>query len=93
MDKNYPKSLTKKVAARDPKMWIWPVKNFAILALHTTSLSGLNHVFYILIWNDINRLKLNYLIGKNIFNVTKFSITILLYSVKETSDIRIFSVN
>ena len=50
---NYPKSLTKKVAARDPKMWIWPVKNFAILALHTTSLSGLIQILYFLICSYI----------------------------------------
>ena len=30
-------------------MWIWPVKNFAILALHTTSLSGLIQILYFLI--------------------------------------------
>ena len=50
---NYPKSLIKKVAARDPKMWIWPVKNFAILALHTTSLSGLIQILYFLICSYI----------------------------------------
>ena len=48
-----PKSLTKKVATRDPKMWIWPVKNFAILALHTTSLSGLIQILYFLICSYI----------------------------------------
>ena len=34
-------------------MWIWPVKNFAILALHTTSLSGLIQILYFLICSYI----------------------------------------